>query len=242
MKNRNIFLIIAATFLIIISPYLILTRVGQYLSDIEDKREALFENELKLKKDSIISASKIAMEEIENAAKKGKKQNYILVDSLKLLHFYQERTVDFIDKIDLMLRRIPNVSDSVTGRILRKDEIELNRVFFFGENEYDCGAKNCIAFQIKQKINEFYIWTYETYNAGKPENEKWSVNNKTLPNEKDGKCWEKYTFEGPLIANLAMIQALKMDIYHREWLILQDYRQRVGINSEASKIIIPSFF
>ena len=48
-------------------------------------------------------------------------------------------------------------------------------------------------------------------------------------NSKDpGKRWEQYTFEGPVVANLATLEALRVDILQQEKELLEVLNNRVA--------------
>ena len=162
-----------------------------------------------------------------NSAKKAKPS---LADSIISLHLKQKQTISFIEKVDSLLRNMEGVSDIVTGDVIKKEETVLNYAFFFGTPQNfdgECVDKNAYAAQLKRKINAFYFWTIQNYNEGKLKSKKWQEKDMLLKNSQSGNCWERFTFEGPLIANLAMLQVLKADIYEREWLLIQDYAYRL---------------
>ena len=46
-----------------------------------------------------------------------------------------------------------------------------------------------------------------------------------------GKRWEQHTFEGPVMANIASLEAMKIEVYQQEKELLETLNERLGVHT-----------
>ena len=111
--------------------------------------------------------------------------------------------------------------DSAKHRYTRMGETEKNFQYWMGEEEdSQAGRGNGAAYELREKINRYAAKLAAICNAQRKKGDKafasQLVGEVTETKEGITKSWERYTFEGPVIANMATLEALKIDIYQLE--------------------------
>ena len=186
---------------------------------------------------SATGAIKVMKAKVDEEVAKGQKDNAGVKDSLDIVHNMTKDLITYIDGLDKSLLAMDGVQDPKTGEILRKDETELNHNFFMGAGggeEQNGGRGAGKAFELRNKINAYYKTLMDIHNLGTTvDTAKWKAAEFTIQDQKaeDGQAvtWEKHTFHGPIVANFAMLEALKADIYQKENKLLNDYAARLGM-------------
>ncbi len=133
-----------------------------------------------------------------------------------------------IDKMKTFADYDPN-----TGEYGKKDELELNYQYWMGINDVaNRGRGNGKAFSLRDAFDEYSKYITDIYNGNVKEASQ-QIEPQILGNKKgiDGepKSWEKYTFDGPVMANLAMLEALKLDVYEQQKSLLDLLNGRLGV-------------
>ncbi|RMG28885.1 MAG: hypothetical protein D6730_04890, partial [Bacteroidetes bacterium] len=168
-------------------------------------------------------------DEIEN---ENKRTNEGLLDTLDQI---KERRNEMLSLLSNHIEKMKEIADydPETGEYGKKDEIEVNYRYWMGNNDLANGGRgNGAAFELRNKFDEFEEYIAAIYNANvKDESQKYTPHKLQDKRGMDGemKSWEKYTFDGPVIANLAMLEALKMDVYEREKALLDLLNGRLGV-------------
>ncbi len=196
---------------------------------------------------SATGAIKVMKAKVDEEVAKGQKDNAGVKDSLDIVHNMTKDLITYIDGLDKSLLAMDGVQDPKTGEILRKDETELNHNFFMGAGggeEQNGGRGAGKAFELRNKINAYYKTLMDIHNAGTTvDTAKWKAAEFTIQDQKaeDGQSvtWEKNTFNGPIVANFAMLEALKADIYQKENKLLNDYAARLGMKPREIKEVPP---
>lgn len=196
---------------------------------------------------SATGAIKVMKAKVDEEVAKGQKDNAGVKDSLDIVHNMTKDLITYIDGLDKSLLAMDGVQDPKTGEILRKDETELNHNFFMGAGggeEQNGGRGAGKAFELRNKINAYYKTLMDIHNAGTTvDTAKWKAAEFSIQDQKaeDGQAvtWEKHTFHGPIVANFAMLEALKADIYQKENKLLNDYAARLGMKPREIKEVPP---
>jgi gliding motility-associated protein GldM len=177
-------------------------------------------------------------EEMEN---QGKMDNEGLKDTLNLI---QGKTLGMIKLLNDHIIAMEEIAgkDPQTGEIERKDELEKNYQYWMGEQDLANGGRGSgEAYELRNKIDEFKAYIRTIYNANvKDESRKMEEDQLEDQVGQGGetKSWEKHTFDGPVVANMAMLEALKVDIFEKEKELLDLLNERLGVATfKADKVI-----
>lgn len=108
--------------------------------------------------------------------------------------------------------------DPPSGKILNKAETKANWTYWMGTQPAAYGSRGTgKAYELKNKLMAFYDLCIDS-------NKKWEVENtivshnypivpkELIEREKRVLSWEEHTFKGPLIANLAYLEGLQLDL------------------------------
>ena len=174
----------------------------------------------------------------------GKRTNVGLKDTLDQISAQTAAMIKEIDDHVVALEDLIGV-DPETGEIEKKDELEANYQYWMGQNDLaDGGHGNGKGTDLRQKMNEYYAYlaNIQKYNTKDPQ-QRAQVKAKEVPEKipgKDGqmKTWELYNFDGPVIGNLAILEAFKSDIYEEQKKLLDFLNGRLGVNAFVSNKVI----
>lgn len=193
-------------------------------------------------------AKSVMQQKIDQELKAGQKQHELIKDSLTEIHSRTEDMIKFIDGLDSMLMNIPGVMDPKTKEVARKDESELNFQFFMGKGaaaEANGGRGSGQGKSLRDSIDRYSKWLADIYNVNRPDSTLWKDvlikdPEASKGHEGDGvkKSWERFNFEGPIVANRAMLEAMKQDIYQKENKLFNAYAARLGLKIEETKQVI----
>lgn len=179
----------------------------------------------------IESMKKEINDEIKN---EGKRSNEGLLDTLDDI---KSKTNELINLLNTHIGEMQTIAvyDPNTGEYGKKDELEANYQYWMGEGNQDVsngGRGNGHAFELRNKFDEFAEYITGMYNGNvKEESQKIEVEKLQDPKNVGGerKSWEKYTFDGPVMGNLAMLEALKLDAYEQQKKLLDLLNGRLGV-------------
>lgn len=169
--------------------------------------------------------------EVEN---RGDRTNVGLKDTLRQI---RRETREMIGQLDRHIGAMETIAnwDETDKRYQRPDELELNYRYWMGQNELDNQRRgNGAAYQLRDSLDTFSTYLTEMYNS-QVKADSLKMTTKALedpdPAGRDDKAkrWEEYTFEGPVVANLASLEALKIDVYGQEKELMDLLNTRLGV-------------
>lgn len=201
---------------------------------------------------SAVGSKSVMQDKIDQELKAGQKQHELIKDSLTEIHTRTQDMIKFINGLDSMLMQIPGVMDPKTKEVARKDESELNFQFFMGKGaaaDANSGRGSGKAKALRDSIDRYTKWLADIYNVNRQADTgamaKWNDflikdPSASMGHEGDGvkKSWERFNFEGPIVANRAMLEAMKQDIYQKENKLFNAYAARLGLKIEETKKVI----
>ncbi|MEM7656210.1 MAG: hypothetical protein AAF399_08790 [Bacteroidota bacterium] len=178
--------------------------------------------------------------EIEN---EGNRQNLGLKDTLDVIRDKTQEMVRLLDRHVLEMENIAEY-DTELQDYRRKDELEANYQYWMGQDE-DANKRrgNGEAMALRDQLNDYYAYLADLYN-GQVVDDSFKINAYQLrdpaPKKADpDKRWEQYTFEGPVLANMATLEALKIDLFRQEKQLLDLLNTRLGVHVFVPDTIIP---
>ncbi len=208
------------------------------------------------------------MEEIRGEiANEGKKANEgLLLDTLPRIRNNTKAIIDTIDKhIEAMY--VLGLQDSVTGEITKKDELDKNFKYWMGpdgdrqlENKLETAEGNFgprgsgKGYMLRNLIDNYSreIVGLYNHNARGENSAKLNIEDYLLldhphknadgefdPNSKYNQTWEMHNFKGPVVANIAFLQALKSKVYSREKELLNLLNERLGVATFKVDKVVP---
>ena len=143
--------------------------------------------------------------------------------------------------------------DPETGKLLKKDETEKNIQYWMGngrEQEANEGRGSAEAYKLHQELDDYVKYIVDLHNSqikgAENQDQMLSFEKEKMTNDpdkeasdsKEAKKWEYFTFEGPVIANMATLEAMKLDIYEKEKLLLDILNSRLGVATfKADKVV-----
>ncbi len=230
--------------------YLVLTAMlalnvsAEILSAFETIKKKLNES-AQVAEFSAQGSKQVMQDKIDQEVKAGQKQHELIKDSLTLIHDKTSDMIKFIDGLDSLLMQIPGVMDPKTREVLRKDESELNFQFFMGKGAEAEGRGKGKAKALRDSIDRYSKWLADIYNVNRPDTAQWKdvqikdpEASKSLEGDGVKKSWERFNFEGPIVANRAMLEAMKQDIYQKETKVFNAYAARLGLKIEDTKKVV----
>lgn len=170
--------------------------------------------------------------EIENEInKEGKEENEGLLDTLAQIRTRTDHLVNLINAHSLKMTEIADF-DPETNRFKRIDELEENYQYWMGEDDEAAERRgNGAAFALRDSLDAYFRYVSELHNAFVTDSQKIEIKQMydPAPTEEDaGKRWEQYTFQGPVVGNLGVLESLKLEMYQEEKRLLDRLRTRLG--------------
>ena len=171
-----------------------------------------------------------------------KTNNLGLKDTLALV---RSRTTHMIRLISKEANHLHEMArwDEEEQRYLRADETELNFQYLMGSNEMAAnGRGNGAALRLRDSLDAYARFIADLYN-GQVLQEEEKIEPDLTQNppkhaDEPAKSWERHTFEGPVAANLATLESLKMDLYRQEQKLLELLNGRLGANTYVADSLI----
>ncbi|MFK7924871.1 MAG: hypothetical protein AB8H47_23125 [Bacteroidia bacterium] len=168
-------------------------------------------------------------EEIKN---EGKEANKGLLDTLGQIRAHTDRLVNIINAHSLKMTEIADF-DPETNSFKRIDELEENYRYWMGEDDEASERRgNGAAYGLKDSLNAYFRFISELHNAFVEDSQKIEVKQmlEPVPTEEDpDKRWEQYTFQGPVVGNLGVLESLKLEMYQEEKRLLDQLQKtRLG--------------
>ena len=178
---------------------------------------------------------RIIDEEIKNL---NKMDNAGLKDTLDLIRNRSRELTGLIDRHLQVMELLAN-KDTASGTFLDKDETEKNFQYWMGDNEEaNRGRGNGHAYSLRNELDAYSHFIAELYNL-QLKDAKHAIEPEVIRDPGKGrKSWERYTFEGPVIGNLAILESLKIDLYRQEEKLFELLQTRLGRHKYVADTVI----
>ena len=180
-------------------------------------------------------------DEVKN---QGKTSNVGLKDTLSDISGQSGKVIALINQHITQMEEFAG-KDPETGEYTRKDELEKNYQYWMGSGGKDLengGRGAGEAFALRNTMNDYFQYLKKLYDS-QVKDPKDRMDAKRLDDKEgiDGKVksWEKFTFDGPVVGNLAILEALKMDVYEEQKKLLDLLNTRLGVATFKVDKVIP---
>lgn len=227
----------------------------EILPAIDNLRIRLQSSAVNAQEDGVAAFNNIRLLVADQIEKEGKTDNQGLLDTLVQV---QSGSRELLSLIDRHLSAMENIAefDEEAQRFRRMDEMEDNFQYWMGNDEMANGGRgNGEAFALRNQMDQFGTLIASLYNAevkgeGNPMKAR-LIDEPTsgIDDDSKRKSWERFTFDGPVIGNMATLEALKIDVLQRQQTLLDAYQARfsndklivadsvVAISSPVSRVI-----
>ncbi|MEO0895276.1 MAG: GldM family protein [Bacteroidota bacterium] len=167
-------------------------------------------------------------EQVEN---EGKKENVGLRDTLSLI---KQMTADLITELDSHMAEMIEIADwdEEENDYGRKDQTEDNYQYWLGNNEEANDLRgNGAAIGLRDQFNAYFKTFNQIFNSQvtdslhRPTKQLQDPENNLAEGRKS---WEQKTFEGPVVANMATLEAMKLEVWQEEKDLLDILSVRLG--------------
>ncbi len=227
----------------------------EILPAINNLRIRLQSSALNAQEDGMQAFGSIRQLIINELEKEGKTKNQGLLDTLNQV---QTASRDIVMAIDRHISAMDGIAvfDQEKQRYRRMDEMEENFKYWMGDDEEaNSGRGNGEAFELHNRLDSFGGLIADLYNTevrgGATQMKNILVEEPSygIDASSKKKSWERFTFDGPVIGNMATLEALKIDVLQRQQQLLDLYQERfsndnqivadsvVAISSPLSRII-----
>lgn len=178
----------------------------------------------------------------DEVQKEGKRENIGLKDTLDQI---RDRTVAMMDLLNGHIKEMEAIAkyDPKLKDYRVKDELEKNYRYWMGDEESNGRRGNGEAYKLRDSIDAYFSYLNQLYNSQLASDSD-PLTARTMQDPADvsddpGKRWEQYTFEGPVLANMATLEAFKVDLFREEKRLLDLLNNRLGVHSFVVDTIIP---
>ncbi|MEO0473533.1 MAG: GldM family protein, partial [Bacteroidota bacterium] len=170
----------------------------------------------------------------EEVTNEGKKVNIGLKDTLDQIAV---KTSGILKVLNDHSREMETIAgkDSLTGKLENKSETEKNYQYWMGIGDADTkneGRGEGQAFELRNKMNDYFEYLATIYNANVKKAED-KITAKQLEDQVglggESKTWEKFNFDAPVVANVAILEALKLDVFEQQKQTLDLLNTRLGV-------------
>ncbi len=180
-----------------------------------------------------------------------KTTNAGLIDTLELV---RSRTQTLIAALSAHARQMEEIAefDPETGAFNRFDELEENYRYWMGADEEENERRgNGAARSLRDSLDAYFAFLNSVHNGILPDSLHLPTRKTEdpVPGKEDaGKRWEQYTFQGPVVANLGVLESIKLEVYQEEKRLLDKVESRftgqifapdkvVAISSPTARIV-----
>ena len=177
-------------------------------------------------------------EEIDN---EGDRSNEGLkTDTLDMIRAETNKVIRAIDghinQIEIMGQK-----DSLTGELKKKDELDRNKNYWMGEGDKEIANNkrgDGEAYKLHQLYDKYAKFIVDMHNSQLKTEEAQSqamkledviLKDHTARVKEHNETWEVRNLKGPVVANLAFLEALKIDVYKLEKEVLDLLNTRLGV-------------
>jgi len=167
----------------------------------------------------------------EQVQNEGKMDNIGLRDTLS---WVKTETDKMIKELDIHLAEMVKIADWDEDKkdFEAKDQTEENYHYWLGNNEESNGKRgNGKAISLRDALNRYYQDLSEVYNSqvsDSLEKEPRRLKDPEYGLTDARKSWEQKTWEGPVVANMATLEALKLEVWQEEKNLLDILSVRLG--------------
>lgn len=179
--------------------------------------------------------------------KEGKMTNEGLLDTLDQI---RGKTMAFTQVINAHLEEMETLADwdEEKQEYTAKDESERNYQYWMGTDDMAEDRRgNGAAYDLRNTYDEYIRYLHGMYNS-QVKGDSLQKELVLLPDpgrrSDPDERWEEYTFEGPVSANLATLEAMKADILRREKEVLDILNTRLGgrvfVVDKLVPIVVPT--
>ncbi len=163
----------------------------------------------------------------------GKMDNAGLRDTLDQI---RNQTLSTIQLINGHIEKMEEIAeyDPVKKEFIRKDELEENYQYWMGGNEEANDRRgNGKAKALRDHLDDYYQYLTTLHNS-QITKDSLHLQATTIKDPESShdqqKRWEQHTFEGPVVANIASLEAMKIDVYRQEKKLLETLNERLGVH------------
>lgn len=231
---------------------------AEILNAFENIKRKLFESSVEAKSNANDFMSAM-LAEINEEKKTGVVKNLGLIDTINALRGETAEILAILDNhIRVMQDSIAGV-DPETGKLLKKDETEANLQYWMGKGkaqEQNDKRGDGQGFVLHGQLDNYVKYIVDLHNsqiksgldsAGNSRaSSRLDLSKELLTHDPDpamlqdggNKTWERYTFEGPVIANMATLEAIKLDVLQKQKKALDILNERLGVATfKADKVV-----
>ncbi|MEM6801015.1 MAG: GldM family protein [Bacteroidota bacterium] len=159
-----------------------------------------------------------------------KDDNRGLLDTLTQVRAKTQQMLNELDKHVLEMENLA-IYDEEKAEFTKKEELDKNYVYWMGEKEEANERRGeGQATILRDQMDAYAAYLTAIYNSQVLDSMKQAPILRKDPNSRKdpGKRWEQYTFEGPVVANLATLEALRVDILQQEKELLEVLNNRIA--------------
>jgi len=134
-----------------------------------------------------------------------------------------------MELLDGHLLRMEEIAEyeAESEEYVAKEESEKNFRYWMGSQEEENGQRgNGEAFKLRDSLNHYYAFLNNIYNSQLQDSLQKAP--EEIKDSYKGKKWERYTFEGPVIANIATLETIKLEILQQQKEVLDILSLRLG--------------
>lgn len=117
------------------------------------------------------------------------------------------------------------------------DELDDNFTYWMGyPEEANERRGNGAAMNLRDSLNQVFISLHQLSGM---KGDPYVVKDPVASQDDPGKRWEQHTFEGPVLANLATLEALRLEVLRRQQAALEKLGERVGVRQIVVDTMMP---
>lgn len=168
--------------------------------------------------------------------REGNTQNEGLLDTLDLI---DQKVTTLLQLLAFHTDTMESLADFDPERMayVNPDELDDNFAYWMGyPEEANERRGNGEAMKLRDSLNHVFESLHQL--AGM-EGEAFHVKDPAENPEDPGKRWEQHTFEGPVLANLATLEALRLEVLRRQQAALEKLGERVGVRQIVVDTMMP---
>lgn len=191
-----------------------------------------------------VESMKAAIEEEMN--NENKDVNKGLLDTLPQLNIETQKIISMLDNYIDTVKRMGKY-DPATQKMEKLDEIDANWKYFIGKGDQELANEvqgfgprgSGEAFEFRNAYKAYVDYVVDMYNSqvragdstgGQKINaEEYYLKDYEAAVKEHNETWEVKSFKGPVIANWALLEALKIDAYKLEQKLLDKFNERLGV-------------
>lgn len=168
--------------------------------------------------------------------REGNTQNQGLLDTLEQIDLQVSALLQILathtDTMEALARFDPE-----RMAYINPDELDDNFTYWMGyPEEANERRGNGAAMRLRDSLNQ--VFTSLHHLAG-IEGSPFEVKDPVASPDDPGKRWEQHTFEGPVLANLATLEALRLEVLRRQQAALEKLGERVGVRQIVVDTMMP---